>query len=121
VIVMRYLLLVQTSPSAPGPAGPDVRLAEQMGKLLEAMTKAGVLLDTAGLRPIEEATRVRLANGKQTVIDGPFTESKEVVGGYCLLQARSKDEAVEWASRFLALHAPEWEIGIEIRQLDDPV
>ena len=55
------------------------------------------------------------------MIDGPFTESKEVVGGYCLLQARSKEEAVEWASRFLALHGADWEMGMEIRQLDDPV
>jgi hypothetical protein len=118
---MRYLLLIQTTPDAAGPTGPDERLAEEMGKLLEDMTKAGVLLDTGGLRPIEEATRIRLANGKQTVIDGPFTESKEVVGGYCLLQARSKEEAVEWASRFLALHGPAREMGMEIRRLDDPV
>ncbi len=118
---MRYLLLIQMDPDAAGPTGPDERLAEEMGKLLEDMTKAGVLLDTAGLRPIEEATRIRLADGRQTVIDGPFTESKEVIGGYCLLQARSKDEAVEWASRFLALHGPDWEMGMEIRQLDDPL
>ena len=118
---MRYLLLIQTTPDAAGPAGPDERLAEEKGKLLEDMTKAGVLLDTAGLRPIEEAIRIRLADGQQTVIDGPFTESKEVIGGYCLLQARSKDEAVEWASRFLALHGPDWKMGMEIRQLDDPV
>jgi hypothetical protein len=118
---MRYLLLIETKPESEGPAGPDERLAEEMGRLLEEMTKAGVLLDTAGLRPIDEATRIRLADGKQTVIDGPFTESKEVVGGYCLLQARSKDEAAEWASRFLALHGSEWEMAVEIRQLDDPV
>jgi hypothetical protein len=88
--------------------------------LLEDMTKAGVLLDTGGLRPAAEATRLRLAGGKQTVIDGPFTESKEVVGGYCLIQVRRKEEAVEWASRFLALHGSQWEMGIEIRQLDEP-
>jgi hypothetical protein len=120
-MLMRYLLLIQIDPEVAGPSGPDERLAEEMGVLLEDMTKAGVLLDTAGLRPIEEATRIRLAGGKQTVIDGPFTESKEIIGGYCLLQARSKEEAVEWASRFLAIHGPEWEIGVEIRQLDDPV
>ncbi len=117
---MRYLLLIHTSPDVEGPS-PDERLAEDMGKLLEDMTKAGVLLDTAGLRPIKEATRIRLADGKQTVIDGPFTEAKEVIGGYCLLQARSKDEAVEWASRFLALHGPDWDMSMEVRQLDDPI
>ncbi len=58
---------------------------------------------------------------KQTVIDGPFAGSKEVIGGYCLLQARSKDEVVAWASRFLAPHGPDWEMEIEIRELDDPV
>ena len=118
---MRYLLLIQTTPDAEGQSAPDERLAEDMGKLLEDMTKAGVLLDAAGLRPIQEATRIRLADGKQTVIDGPFTEAKEVIGGYCLLQARSKDEAVEWASRFLGLHGPDWEMSMEVRQLDDPI
>ncbi len=118
---MRYLLLIQIDPDAAGPPGPDEGLAEEMGKLLEDMTKAGVLLDTAGLRPIDEATRLRLADGRQTVTDGPFSESKEVIGGYCLIQVRSKDEAVAWASRFLALHGPDWEMGMEIRQLDDPV
>jgi hypothetical protein len=118
---VRYLLLIAINPDQPGPSGPDDRLTEEMGKLLDDMTKAGVLLDTAGLRPIEEATRIRLADGKQTVIDGPFTESKEVIGGYCLLQERSQHEAVEWASRFLALHGADFEMGMEIRQLDDPV
>src|SRR5437763_16853783 len=121
VIVMRYLLLVQTTPDAAGPTGPDERLADEMGKLLEAMTKAGVLLDTAGLRPIEEATRIRLADGKQTVIDGPFTECKEIIGGYCLLQRRSTDGGQEWASGRLAPHGLEREGGVEIRQLDDPI
>jgi hypothetical protein len=118
---MRYLLLIQTNPEAAVPSGPDERLAEEMGRLLEDMTKAGVLLDTAGLRPIDEATRIHLADGRLQMIDGPFTESKEVVGGYCLVQVRAKDEAVEWASRFLALHGPDWEMDVEIRQLDDPV
>jgi len=118
---MRYLLLIQTDPDGSVSAGPDERLAAEMSSLLQDMTKAGVLLDTGGLRPVAEATRLRLANGEQTVIDGPFTESKEVVGGYCLVQVRSKAEAVEWASRFLALHGPEWEMGIEVRQLDEPI
>ena len=115
---MRYLMLIRVD--ADQATGPDEALAEEMGQLLEDMTKAGVLLDTAGLRPAGEATCIRLAHGEQTVIDGPFTESKEVIGGYCLVQTRSKDEAVEWASRFLALHGPEWEMSLEIRQVDEP-
>jgi hypothetical protein len=84
------------------------------------MAQAGVLLDAAGLRPIDEAVRVRLAGGEQSVVNGPFTESKELVGGYCLLQARSVDEAVQWATRFLTLHRGDWTMTIEVRQLDAP-
>ncbi len=116
---MRYLMLIRLDPSTAPVQGPDPALAEEMGKLLEDMTKAGVLLDTGGLRPVEDSTRIRLSGGKQTVLDGPFAESKEVVGGYLLLQTRTRDEAVEWGSRFLRIHGPEWEIELEIRQLDD--
>ena len=115
---MRYLMLIRLDPALAPTAGPDPKLAEDMGRLIEEMTKAGVLLDTAGLRPIEEATRIRLAGGTTTILDGPFTESKEVIGGYCLLQTRSQEEAVEWGSRFLRLHGPKWTMEVEIRQLD---
>ncbi|WP_067896992.1 YciI family protein [Nocardia vaccinii] len=117
---MRHLLLIRLDPSAQPVAGPDPALAEDMDKLIEEMTKAGVLLDTAGLWPLDEAARIRLSNGELTVLDGPFTESKEIIGGYCLLQTRSRDEAVEWASRFLRVHGPEWTMEIEVRQLDQP-
>ncbi|RMI35758.1 transcriptional regulator [Nocardia stercoris] len=117
---MRYLMLIRLDPTTAPVSGPDPALEQDMGNLIEEMTKAGVLLDTAGLKPIEEATTLRLANGKQTVVDGPFTESKEVIGGYCLLQTRTKEEAVEWASRFARLHGPEWTLDLEIRQLDQP-
>ncbi|WP_233427295.1 YciI family protein [Nocardia africana] len=116
---MRYLMLIRLDPTAAPAQGPDPAMAESMGALLEEMTKAGVLLDTAGLRPVEEGVRVRQTHGKQRVLDGPFSESKEVIGGYCLVQTRSQDEAVEWGSRFLRLHGPEWDIELEIRQLDD--
>ena len=117
---MRYMILIRLDPATAPTPGPDDRMAEEMGELLEEMTKAGVLLDTAGLRPIEEATRIRLSGGKQTVVDGPFTESKEVIGGYCLVQTRTKDEAIEWSSRFLATHSPGWEVEVEVRQVDEP-
>jgi hypothetical protein len=117
---MRYMMMIRLDPARALATDPDDRMAEAMGELLEEMTKAGVLLDTAGLRPIEEATRIRLSGGQQTVFDGPFTESKEVIGGYCLVQTRTKDEAVEWSSRFLATHGPGWEIEVEVRQVDEP-
>ncbi|WP_327142545.1 YciI family protein [Nocardia sp. NBC_01327] len=116
---MRNLVLIRLDPSKAPEQGPDEKLMADMNTLIEEMTKAGVLLDTAGLRPTEEGTRIHQVDGKQTVIDGPFTESKEIIGGYCLLQTRSTAEAVEWASRFLRVHGPEWDIEVEVRQLAD--
>jgi hypothetical protein len=117
---MRYMMLLKMDPGTAPAAGPSPELMEEMGKLIEEMTRAGVLLDTAGLRPLEESTVIKLSGGKQTVLDGPFTEAKEVVGGYAILQAKSKEEAVEWASRFLAIHGDEWEMTSEVRQLEEP-
>jgi len=74
-----------------------------MGKFVEEATKAGALLATGGLAPLDEATRVIHADGKFTVIDGPFTEAKELIGGWALMEVRDKDEAIEWTKRFLAI------------------
>ena len=116
---MRFMLIVQNPAGARPPEGDHEDLAAGMAALLEEMAQSGVLLDTAGLRPVDEAVRIHLSGGRQTVVNGPFAESKEFVGGYCLLQARSLDEAMHWASRFLALHQGDWEMSMEIRQLDD--
>jgi hypothetical protein len=116
---MRYMMLLKLDPSLAPAAGPSEELMTEMGKLIDEMTKAGVLLDTGGLSPLDEATVVRLAHGKQTVLDGPFTETKEIVGGYCIIQAKSQDEAVEWASRFLSIHGDEWQMTSEIRQIQE--
>lgn len=116
---MRYMMLLKLDPSAV-PGEPSAELMEEMGKLLEDMTRQGVLLDTGGLRPVEESTVVRLSGGRQTVVDGPYAEAKEVIGGYCIMQAKSKEEAVAWAQRFLAIHGDEWEITSEIRQIEEP-
>ena len=97
---------------------PSEKLMADMGKLIEEMTKAGTLITTAGLRPTSEGFRVRLSGGKMRVTDGPFTEAKEVIGGYAMLEAKSKAEAVELTKRFLALHGNEWELECEVRQLD---
>ena len=117
---MRFMMLLKLDPTTVPATGPSPELMEEMGKLLEEMTKAGVLLDTGGLLPLDESTRIHQAGGKQTVLDGPFTEAKEVIGGYAIIQAKSKDEAVEWASRFLAIHGDEWDIVSEIRQVEEP-
>ena len=91
-----------------------------MGKFIEETAKAGVLVDTGGLLPSAMGARVRLSGGKVTVIDGPFTEAKEVIGGYAVFNVKSKQEAIEWVKRFIGLHKEHWkgwEGESEIRQL----
>src|ERR1700759_2737620 len=101
---MRYLMLLSgTNPATP----PPHELFEAIMKLGGEATQAGVLLDTAGLLPSAAGVRVALADGEVTVTDGPFTESKELIS-YALYEVRSKDEAVEWAARFIKLHRDHW-------------
>ena len=99
---------------------PSEQLMTDMGKLMDEMTRAGVLISTAGLRPTREGARVRLRRGKLSTVDGPFTETKEVVGGYAILEARSKEEAIELTKRFLQIHGDSWDLECEVRQLDGP-
>jgi hypothetical protein len=80
---------------------PTPELMQEMGKFIEEATKAGVLLATGGLAPVEEATKVIRSEGKFTVLDGPFAEAKELIGGWALMECRDKDEAIEWTKRFL--------------------
>ena len=99
---MRYLGYTLGDPSAPVPP-PDPELMNKMGEFVEEATKAGVLLATGGVGPLDEAVRVTLADGKFTVIDGPFTEAKELVGGWAVMETRDRDEAIEWTKRFLSI------------------
>ena len=115
---MRFLSMIRIDEKTAKP--PTERLMAEMGQLMEELTKSGALVDTAGLRPTSEGVRVRLRGGKLSTIDGPFTETKEVIGGYAMLEAKSKEEAVELARRFLALHGEEWDLECEVRQLDAP-
>jgi hypothetical protein len=99
---------------------PSEQLMQDMGKLIEEMTRQGVLINTAGLRPTAEGARVRLRGGKLSTVDGPFTEAKEVIGGYAILEAKSLKDAIELTKRFLRIHGDEWDLECEIRQLDGP-
>ncbi|KUL40516.1 YciI family protein [Actinoplanes awajinensis] len=116
---MRYLMILKAEqPSTPPPPG----LMEAIMKLGADATAAGALLDTAGLAPSVTGARVSLANGQIGVTDGPFAEAKETIS-YAIYEVRSKAEAVEWASRFLALHRdmwPGWEGDTEIRKVFGP-
>jgi hypothetical protein len=115
---MRFLSMVRIRQD--NTQQPSERLMADMGRLMEEMSRAGVLLDTAGLRPTAQGARVRLRNGQTSVVDGPFAESKEVVGGYAMLKADSLQEAIELTRRFLLVHGTEWELECEVRQLDEP-
>jgi hypothetical protein len=100
---------------------PSEQLMADMGKLIEELTGTGQLVSTAGLRPTAEGVRVRLhRGGKLSVVDGPFTETKEVIGGYAILEAQSRAEAVELTRRFLKVHGSDWDVECEVRQLDGP-
>ncbi|GAA0708580.1 YciI family protein [Dokdonella soli] len=112
---MRFLSVIRINENSG--LQPSEQLMADMGKLMEEMTKAGVLLDTAGLTPTSNGVRVRLAGGKLSKVDGPFTETKEVLGGYALLEAKSKEEAIALTERFLRVHGDEWNIECEVRQL----
>jgi hypothetical protein len=115
---MRFLSMVRINENSG--MVPSERLLADMGKLIEEMTQAGVLLDTAGLRPTSEGARVRLSRGKLRTVDGPFTETKEVIGGYAIVQAKSMEEALGLTERFLKVHGDEWDIECEVRQLEEP-
>lgn len=116
---MRFLSMIRIDEST-GQA-PSEQLMADMGQLMEELTRTGQLVSTAGLRPTAEGTRVRLHRGGQlSVKDGPFTESKEVIGGYAILEAASQAEAVELTRRFLKVHGNDWDIECEVRALDGP-
>src|SRR5438067_7301752 len=99
---------------------PSEQLMQDMGKLIEELTREGKLVNTAGLRPTKEGKRVRWRKAKVFVTDGPFTETKEVIGGYAVLDAASMQEAIELTKRFLAVHGTEWDIECELRQMEGP-
>jgi hypothetical protein len=112
---MRYLTMVKSAERYGPPPQALMDAIEEYGK---EYAKSGVLLETGGLAPTSASARVRLAEGKVTVIDGPFAEAKEVVGGFAFLDVRSLDEAVELSRRLLELHHehwPEWAGEIEVR------
>jgi hypothetical protein len=112
---MRYLCIYKPS-KAEGAPPTQAEIAE-MGKLIEEMVRAGVLLATEGCQASSKGARVRLDKGKVRVTDGPFTESKELIAGFALIQVASKEEAVAWTKRFLAV-AGDGES--EIRLLHEP-
>ena len=119
---MRYLTFIRHSESFRA-TPPPAALMEAMGKFVEKSMKEGVLVDTGGLLPSKDGARVRLSRGKITVTDGPFTETKEVIGGWAILNAATKADALRVATEFMELHRihwPEFEGESEVRPMFDP-
>lgn len=115
---MRFMMIVKATKESEAGVMPSEKLLSAMGKFNEELMKAGVLLDLSGLQPSSKGVRVKFSGGKRTVIDGPFTETKELIAGYWIIQVKSREEAVEWAKRvpFEPGLQPGGEAEVEIRQ-----
>jgi hypothetical protein len=112
---MRVMVIVKANKESEAGKLPDEKGLTEMSKFNEELIKAGILLGMDGLRPSSNGVRVRFSGGRKTVIDGPFTETKELVAGYWIWQVRSKEEAIEWLKR-----APFQETDVEIRPVYEP-
>ena len=99
---------------------PTERLMQDMGKLMQEMLRSGALVSTAGLMPTALGVRMRSDHGRISVQDGPFTETKEVVGGYAIIEAPSLEEAKKITRRFLEVHGDEWDVTCEVRPFASP-
>ena len=112
----RFLVIVKATQQSEAGVMPSEQALAEMAKFNEELAKSGIMLDGAGLKPSSNATRVNFKGGKRTVVDGPFAETKELVAGYWLIQAKSLAEATEWAKR-APMETDGVEAQLEIRQL----
>lgn len=119
---MRFMIIVKSNQQCEDGMTPDDSFMAEMAKYNDDLAKAGVLLDLQRLEPDSKGARVRFSGGKSTVIDGPFAETKELVGGYWLWNVKSKREAIEWVKR-CPIQKLKGELEIEIREVleDDPM
>jgi hypothetical protein len=118
---MRFMMIVKSNQEQDKKTIADKKVSEkligEMRKYNEQLTNAGVLLDLSGLQGSSHGTRIKFSpGGKKTVVDGPFTESKELVAGFWIIDVKSSEEAIEWANRAPAPHGPDQESEIEVRQ-----
>lgn len=116
---MKFMVIVKATKDSEAGVMPDQKLLADMGKYNEELVKAGVMLAGEGLHPSSKGVRVKFSGDKRTVIDGPFTESKELIAGFWLWECKSKEEAIEWLKRCPNPH-PGSEPEVEIRQVFTP-
>jgi len=114
---MRFMIVVKATKESEAGVMPEEKLIAAMATYHEELAKAGVLLDGSGLQPSSKGWRIEYSGGKRTVIDGPFTETKELIAGYTLIQVKSREEAMEWTRRFPNPAVDGKEGEIEVRQL----
>src|SRR5688572_28996542 len=120
---MRYMMFIKHTEDY-RQADVPASLYEEMGKFIEAATKSGNFISGGGLQPSSAGFRVKLTGGKISVTDGPFIESKEIVGGYAIMEAKSREAALDLARRFMELHRQHWpgfEGESEVRPLEEEV
>lgn len=120
---MRFMMMVKCDKNYEAGIPPSPELMAAIGKLSQKMARDGVLLEMGGLLPSSMGARVRLTGSKLIVSDGPFAETKELIGGFAILQAKSKEEAIELGKQFMKVHGqvlgPSYEGELEIRQMAD--
>jgi hypothetical protein len=114
---MRFMIIVKSNKDSETGVLPTEELIAPMAKYHEELARAGVLLDANGLQPTSKGWRIKYSRGKRVVVDGPFAESKELIGGYTLIQVKSRDEALEWTKRFPAPFGDAAEGEVEVRQM----
>jgi hypothetical protein len=120
---MKFLLMIKPDKNAEAGLPPDPKLMAAIGNLVGEMVQTGKLVDTGGITPLSRTTKLKVARGKVAVTDGPFTEARELIGGYAIVKVDSREEALDLAKRFMSLHAeflgPDYENEAEVLQLYD--
>ena len=114
---MRFMIIVKATKDSEAGVMPEAKLFAEMATYHEELAKAGMLLDGSGLQPSSKGWRIKYAGDKRSFVDGPFTETKELVAGYTLIQAKSREEAIEWTKRFPNPAGEGKPAEIEVRQL----
>jgi len=121
---MRFMMLVKATKDYEAGRPPNPELMAAIAKMAEEASQRGAMLGSGGLLPSSQGTRIRVAGGKTSITDGPFTETKELVGGYAVFDLQSKEEAIQMGTRFMQVHSeilgPSYEGELEIRPMMDP-